>query len=191
MEKLRTNALMNVNQGCWWGQSTTEIEDLLRTRGLLGHRLSLSNNLKLNYWFLLQQQWQQNNQRNMSQAKSKRKYYTCSKKLGNTLSILRKKLQILKMILLWEKVRKAQEKIWHPPSTASRKIRMLLHYTFWPAKSDGNIIKSLCKIRTNKLKLEIKQNGGEVLHRMQVKEPEKSTVTTCNHGLSRTSATDE
>lgn len=67
----------------------------------------------------------------------------------------------------------------------------LLHYTFWPAKSDGNIIKSLCKIRTNKLKLEIKQSGGEVLHRIQVKEPEKSTITTCNHGLSQTSATDE
>lgn len=33
--------------------------------------------------------------------------------------------------------------------------------------------------------------GGEVLHRMQVKDPEKGTVTTCNHGSRRTSTADE
>lgn len=36
-----------------------------------------------------------------------------------------------------------------------------------------------------------KKMGGEVLHRMQVKDPEKGTVTTCNHGSRRTSTADE
>lgn len=38
--------------------------------------------------------------------------------------------------------------------------------------------------KNKEVEIRNKKMGKEVLHRMQVKDPEKGTATTCNHGLS-------